>query len=150
MSVKTDRDSLNQAILVLKARFDNVDLGAINDANVIRQHLDHIDDVFIQVQQFKSRCGVNDWLSWGHNLWGDIERNRVALENALNRIERKESKILHIFDRRITLFSLALVTASTVAAAFTAYFVYLSLSKSSNVKVEAQSVEVRKQKESGE
>lgn len=148
MSAQEDRGKLNQTIQNLKSRFDGVDFTAINNPKAIMKYLDEIDDVYIQVQQYKSRRGVDDWLSWGHNLWGDIERNKAALERNLNRIERDNTKHLHKFDRKMSLLSLLFVAIATISAAVSAYYAYRSFDKASIEKTEIQNVDKNKSSKS--
>lgn len=141
MHVQEDRQRLRNIILTLKASLDDIDLNSLTQVNHSYQHLGKIDDVFIQVQQFKSKWGVNDWLIWGHSLWGDIECNKAALERTLRCIERKEAEKLRKFDRRMSLLSIFLVSVTTISVAITAYISYLSLRATDKVETRKEECE---------
>ncbi len=143
MSVAEERASLSARIQSLKQELDEIDLQSLKEVKAIDARLNQIADVYIQIKQFISRRGVNDWNGWGPPLWNDIERNEAALKRQLERLERENTKKVHVFDRRVSRFSLAFMAIAAIAAAFSACFAYLSIEKVTRENTEeTQKVEI--------
>lgn len=125
MGIEEERQTLDTAMSSLKDDLDSLNLHKSKEED-IEERLDEITDVYIQIKQFISRRGRNNWENWGPPKWTDIERNRAALESRLSRLNRAKSESRHNFDRKMSAVTVFFMAASAIAAAFSAYYAYQS------------------------
>lgn len=125
MSVADEKQALDATISSLKDELDSLELHEAKE-DAIEQQLDHITDTYIQIKQFISRRGRNQWENWGPPKWTDIERNRAALESRLSRLQRAEASRQRRFDRKVSAATVLFMAISAVAAALSAYYAYQS------------------------
>ena len=140
MSVEQDRQAVSQTVDALKASLDGTDLANLSHENEIEKLLDHIDDAYIQVKQFISKHGVNDWNGWGRRKWDDIERNEAALKRKITRLERNRNKFHKYFDRTVTVISVIFVAISAVAAAISAYYSFKTNRNNDRVNINSSAI----------
>lgn len=121
MNIADERNKLHQMITDLKAELDSSDINSLSDADAIQKWLDKIDSIYLQIKQFISRFGVNDWNSWGPAKWNYIERSESALNRKLQNLERADIQKSKKFNRRMAYSSALFAAISAIAAIFSAY-----------------------------
>ena len=121
MGASEDRDKLSHIVEGLRLKFNDVDVNCLNDEETIETMIDEIVDVNVQIQQFKTRHGVNDWNSWGPPKWANLERIWAGLDRKLRRIQRKHADKDRTFNKWATVWTVFWAAVSALAALVSLY-----------------------------